>query len=185
MFFTRSRFNSYRTNKRLLIIFLLIVNAYVYQDVMEGLRNEWDRFMQPRIIIIEREQSSGDEPSNAHHEAPGADGSSAPAGELEEEAEQSASISIEDKIRQTFPEEPEVMVAIAKAESKLNPHVVNRANTDGSVDVGIFQVNSIHGYDEEFLKNEDNNLKVARQIYEKQGKNAWVAYWNGAYEQWL
>ena len=95
------------------------------------------------------------------------------------------SLSIEEKIRQAFPEEPEVMLAIAKAESKLNPHVVNRANTNGSVDTGIFQVNSIHGYSEEYLLDEDNNLRVAREIYERQGKEAWVAYLNGAYKKWL
>jgi hypothetical protein len=94
-------------------------------------------------------------------------------------------LSIEDKIRKTFPENPEVMLAIAKAESKLNPHAINRANRNGSVDVGLFQINSIHGYDEEFLKNEDNNLKVARKIYDTQGITAWSAYNNGAYLKWL
>ena len=94
-------------------------------------------------------------------------------------------LSIEDKIRKTFPENPEVMLAIAKAESKLNPHAINRANRNGSFDVGLFQINSIHGYDEEFLKNEDNNLKVARKIYDTQGITAWSAYNNGAYLKWL
>lgn len=93
--------------------------------------------------------------------------------------------SIEEKIKKMFPEEFEIMLAIAKAESKLNPHVVNRSNSDGSIDTGIFQINSIHGYDEEFLKNEDNNLIIARKIYDKQGLNAWSAYKNGAYLKWL
>lgn len=95
------------------------------------------------------------------------------------------SLSIEEKIRITFPEEPDIMLAIAKAESKLNPHALNRANRNGSVDIGIFQINSIHGYDEEYLKNEDNNLKIAREIYEKQGITAWASYNNGAYLKWL
>ncbi len=94
-------------------------------------------------------------------------------------------LSIEEKIRKTFPENPEVMIAIAKAESKLNPHAINRANRNGSVDTGIFQINSIHGYSEEFLKNEDNNLKVARKIYDTQGITAWSAYNNGAFLNWL
>lgn len=95
------------------------------------------------------------------------------------------SLSIEEKIRITFPEEPDIMLAIAKAESQLNPHAINRANRNGSVDTGIFQINSIHGYDEEYLKNEDNNLKIAREIYEKQGITAWASYNNGAYLKWL
>ena len=94
-------------------------------------------------------------------------------------------LSIEEKIRKTFPEEPEIMLAIAKAESKLNPHAINRANRNGSVDTGLFQINSIHGYSEEFLKNEDNNLKVAREIYDRQGITAWSAYNNGAFLNWL
>lgn len=89
-------------------------------------------------------------------------------------------LSIEDKIKQTFPEQPEIMLAVAKAESKLNPHATN-INRNGTKDTGIFQVNSVHGYNEEWLKNEDNNLKAARKIYEKQGLKAWYAYQNGAY----
>jgi len=95
------------------------------------------------------------------------------------------SLSIEEKIRQMFPEKPDIMLAIAKAESKLNPHVVNRGNSNGTIDCGIFQINSVWGYDEEFLKNEDNNLKIARIVYEKQGITAWASYNNGAYLKWL
>lgn len=105
--------------------------------------------------------------------------------EISSSEEVPPSLSIEDKIRKTFPENPELMIAIAKAESKLNPHAINRANSNGSVDTGIFQINSIHGYSEEYLKNEDNNLKIARIVYEKQGITAWASYNNGAYLKWL
>ena len=185
-------FKTYKTKKRLLAIFLLVVNAYIYTGVYYHISEEIARMLEPKIVYIEREapQSGDSAPIDNGEGNASQDQYHAVYGEVVEavsyvEGEQSPSLSIEEKIRQAFPEEPEVMLAIAKAESKLNPHVVNRANTNGSVDTGIFQVNSIHGYSEEYLLDEDNNLRVAREIYERQGKEAWVAYLNGAYKKWL
>lgn len=83
--------------------------------------------------------------------------------------------SIEDLIREAFPECPDTMLAIAKAESRLKSDAVN-VNRNGTKDCGIFQINEVHGYDCEWLKNVDNNLKVAREVYLKQGLKAWVTY---------
>lgn len=83
--------------------------------------------------------------------------------------------SIEQMIEATFPEDPETMLAIAKAESRLKPEATN-INRDGSKDCGIFQINSIHGYDCEWLKVPENNMKAARAVYEKQGLTAWATY---------
>jgi len=87
---------------------------------------------------------------------------------------------IQEKIKETFPECPDIALAIAIAESKLNPNAVNTGNKNGSVDRGIFQINSIHGHGEE-LFNADTNLQIARKIYDKNGWKAWSAYKNGAY----
>lgn len=85
-------------------------------------------------------------------------------------------LSLDEKICKTFPEDCEIMIAISKAEnSKRDPFAVGY-NKDGSIDVGIFQINSIHGYDKEYLFDIDNNIKVAREIYDREGKEAWVAY---------
>lgn len=81
-------------------------------------------------------------------------------------------------IKKAFPENFETMLAIAKAESRLRPDAVN-INKNGSKDCGIFQINSVHGYDCEWLKNPSNNIKVAREVYEKQGLKAWST-WNYA-----
>jgi hypothetical protein len=191
VFFTRARFiHSYKTKKRLLTAFLLLNNIYILSGVFGELRTQYEVIIRPTHYSIVRQtevvQQSKDEPVASEDDGDGVTIEQDTSVSVSEEGDDpSPSLSIEEKIRKTFPEEPEVMVAIAKAESKLNPHVVNRANKDGSVDVGIFQINSIHGYDEEWLKNEDNNIKVARQIYEKQGKNAWVVYWKGHYTEWL
>lgn len=88
------------------------------------------------------------------------------------------------KIAKTFPENPDVMVAIAKAESGLNPKASN-VNRNGSSDIGLFQVNSIHGYDDLEMFDPEKNIEAARKIYEKQGLTAWVAFQNGSYKKFL
>ena len=54
--------------------------------------------------------------------------------------ESSSQLSLEDKILQAFNGDVE-MVQIAKAESRLNPMAYNE-NRNGTIDVGIFQINS-------------------------------------------
>lgn len=39
---------------------------------------------------------------------------------------------------------PQVLYAIARVESGLNPSAVNRANRNGSIDTGLMQINSVH-----------------------------------------
>ena len=84
---------------------------------------------------------------------------------------------VEDKIRQTFPEQSDLMLKIAFWESRLDPNATN-LNRNGSKDCGLMQVNSIHGYDCEWPKDVDNNLRVARKIYDTQGVTAWSSYNN-------
>ncbi len=53
-------------------------------------------------------------------------------------------LSVLDMIRETFPEEPEIMLAIAKAESSLNPHAssITDKMADGrSFSYGLYQIN--------------------------------------------
>jgi hypothetical protein len=89
--------------------------------------------------------------------------------------ESSPQPDIESLIRQTFPEYPDTMVQIARAESHFKNEAVN-INRNGSKDCGIFQVNSVHGYDCDWLKNPENNLKAAREVFDKQGLTAWSTY---------
>lgn len=87
-------------------------------------------------------------------------------------------------IEEKFPENPKLMVAIARAESGLNPYATNK-NKNGSVDTGIFQINSVHGHDQLELTKIEKNIEVARKVYEKQGLGAWVAYTNGSFKKFL
>lgn len=89
-------------------------------------------------------------------------------------------LTVEEKIAKTFPENPEVMIAVAKAESGLNPLTTNR-NTNGSRDIGLFQINSVHGYSDLEMFDVDKNLVAARAIYDKQGITAWAAVNNVSY----
>ena len=47
-------------------------------------------------------------------------------------------------------------------------------NSNGSVDTGIFMVNSVHGYSEEQLKDWKFNIDKAKQIYDRNGWSAWA-----------
>jgi hypothetical protein len=93
-------------------------------------------------------------------------------------------ITIEEKIAKTFPENPELMIAVFKAESGLNPMATNK-NTNGSRDIGIAQINSVHGHDDLEMFDVDKNLKVAREIYDKQGILAWYGFSNGSYKKFM
>lgn len=116
---------------------------------------------------------------------------------------------VEKIVRETFPEEPTVAVAVAKAESGLNPNRENRGKANGKYkgecSIGLFQINlrsdgctgkKVH-WDKvpgetleekvEWLKVPENNAKIARDIYDGRGGNwyAWGAYTNGSYKQHL
>lgn len=114
--------------------------------------------------------------------------------ELESEQPQEAQIDnrvddtlvegVEAKIAKAFPEDPKLMIAVAKAESGLNPRAIHK-NTNGTLDIGIFQINTVHGYDQLSLTDIDTNIKVAREIYNKQGLKAWTVIATGAYKKFL
>ena len=93
-------------------------------------------------------------------------------------------LTIEEKIAEAFPENPAVMIAVAKAESGLNPLATNR-NTNGSRDIGLMMINSVHGNDDLEMFDVDKNLAEARKVYEKQGITAWAAFNNGSYLKFL
>ena len=92
--------------------------------------------------------------------------------------------TVEEKICETFKDNCKLMIAIAHAESGMNAKAINH-NRNGSVDCGLFQVNSIHGVSCQDLFDVDTNLKVAKKIYDKQGLQAWSAYNNGSYKKFL
>lgn len=84
-------------------------------------------------------------------------------------------------IKKTFPEDPNGAVAIAKCESGLKPTAHNPTNTNGTVDSGLFQINSTHfprmermGLD---VWNPEHNVQFARMLYDESGWRPWVCAW--------
>lgn len=116
----------------------------------------------------------------------------------------SALASPEALIRKYFPEDPETMLAIAKAESRMkadnqnwncyysaDESVVYETKVPGShstsckpehrkfawsVDCGIFQINMPGKVCDPKLFNIEENSKVARKILDTQGLSAWMTY---------
>lgn len=86
-------------------------------------------------------------------------------------------------IRQTFPEAPDVAIAVATCESGLKPHAYNPKNTNGSTDGGLWQINSVH--DKELARlglnkyDPEDATKFARMLYEENHWNDWVCYTHG------
>ena len=85
-------------------------------------------------------------------------------------------------IVETFPEDASTALAIAKCESGLNPDAYNPKNKNGSVDRGLFQVNSVHDNRLEALGldpwNPEDNAVFARMLYEENGWLPWVCAWH-------
>lgn len=87
--------------------------------------------------------------------------------------------NVENSIRQHFGDEAEVAIQVAQCESGLRPDAVGY-NTNGSYDTGVFQINSIHAKKipspnkKEWLMNPENNIKLAKQIYDRQSWSPWV-----------
>ena len=97
------------------------------------------------------------------------------------------------------PEEAPVISAIAMAESGGNPNAHNPRYPDDSY--GLMQINMLddpgsnymlgasrrrkYGIQNSDLKNPVINMKVAKDIWDTQGPNAWSVYQSGAYKKHL
>ena len=175
---TKSRGVSYKLKKVVILVSLLLNNYFIWNSLIDNLKDI------PTVHIIS---------VNAEEEVK-ADNKVSVSSSVIERAGVSASPnvkgggntppSIEDKIKKAFPKNYETMIAIAKAESRLIP-TAEHTNKNGTRDVGLFQINSIHGYDSEKLKDVDFNLRVAREVLDNQGLMAWSVYNNGSYKQFL
>jgi len=79
----------------------------------------------------------------------------------------------------------QVALAVAKAESGLKEDAFN-VNSNGSIDVGIFQINSVHykkqGCSLKEIIDPYKNVDCAYEIYQSSGWNAWSVYNNGSFK---
>lgn len=74
-----------------------------------------------------------------------------------------------------------LMTAISLAESGGDPTATHK-NSDGSIDYGLMQVNSVHGYDPNCLLQAECNIDKAHDVWLSQGYSAWTTYKTGAYK---
>lgn len=158
---------------------LILMLMFVFEEV--------SALMTPNVVIIEQAHASLVEIP----EEEVARDSVSKTGESslrEERGEEKRNLSIpqagdiEQMILAEFGEDGRLMVAIAKAESgqDLNPKAYNE-NRNGTWDVGVFQINQIHGYDKKWLEDPVNNIAAAKKIKNTQGLKAWVSFSNGNY----
>lgn len=79
-----------------------------------------------------------------------------------------------------------VMTAIALAESSGNPGAVSKPNKNGTVDRGLFQINSVHSqYDPGKLLDPAYNAKAAYEVAGGKDFTRWSTYNSGAYKKYL
>lgn len=85
-----------------------------------------------------------------------------------------------------------IMIAIAKSENGYEMHGntwgadrTYGGNSNGSVDTGIFMINSVHGYSVGYLQDAENNIEIAYEVWLSQGCEAWSDYSNGRYLKYL
>lgn len=89
---------------------------------------------------------------------------------MAEEPEQQTNISI---IKKIWTDAWKVGVAIASCESGLRHDAVNTHNSDGTIDVGLYQINSVHNWREADMMNPIANAAVAYAMYQRQGLTPW------------
>jgi hypothetical protein len=70
------------------------------------------------------------------------------------------------------------MIAIAHAESGFNCGATNTANRNGTVDRGLFQINSVHNFTGDYFDCQ-TNIEMAHKVWLSQGYDAWVVYQTG------
>lgn len=79
-----------------------------------------------------------------------------------------------------FPDDQLVTaVAVAFAESGFNATAINRSNSNGSTDYGLWQINSVHNFPEVAngtWRDPKVNASMALRVYRRQGWNAWSVY---------
>lgn len=73
-------------------------------------------------------------------------------------------------------------VSIAMAESHCRKDAINH-NKNGSIDEGVFQINSIHKQSN--MMDYKKNISYAYRLYKGQGWRPWSTYINGSYKKFI
>lgn len=79
-------------------------------------------------------------------------------------------------------------IAVSRAENGTRQCDRININNNKTLDIGIFQLNSIH-FSKKYTLNDfsdcTKNIEIAYSIFKEQGWTPWVAYQNGSYKQFL
>lgn len=94
---------------------------------------------------------------------------------------------IERLVRETFPEDPDTAIKIAKAESELIPtaynpenHYDRQRNYICKSSQGVMQIACVHHQSNpDELQNVELNLEIARKLYDERGWRPWGVCHNG------
>jgi len=82
-----------------------------------------------------------------------------------------------------------VALAIQRAENPTGDCEIYHYNTDGTLDWGYFQINTVHlkrpGVNLHALLDCKANIDFAYQLYTEKGFEPWTTYRNGAYRQFI
>ena len=95
---------------------------------------------------------------------------------------------IERLIIETWPESPEIALAVAYAESGMNPHALNANDSHSGCNgsYGVFQIGCLHETNPDVLFDAKYNIKRAREIYDSAGSwQPWGAHTNGSFRAYL
>ncbi|MEO0289598.1 MAG: transglycosylase SLT domain-containing protein [candidate division WOR-3 bacterium] len=86
------------------------------------------------------------------------------------------------------PVDGKIAIAIARAESGMREEAIN-VNHNGSLDIGIFQINSVHwkkeGCSPKELFDAYKNVDCAYKIWQASGWSAWTVAKNGSFLRFL
>lgn len=179
LFFTRSRFFKEKTKKRLLVMFLLVVIAHIYANLGADILKRATKTETVTITI--RKEVMGDNGVKTEVKPQTIpNGSSVQAGEWEQ------SLSVEEQIRKTFPEDPETAIAVAKCESRLDNSRIGDTHLP-EPSYGLFQINRHWNpqFSVEELQTLEGNLHAGREIYEEGGWNRWSCYRFDYYKKFI
>lgn len=95
---------------------------------------------------------------------------------------------IQQYICDTFGSDCRVALAVQHAENGTMQCDRFGINKNGTIDVGLFQINSVHlkkGYTLSDLADCRKNVDIAFELFKAQGWTPWVAYNNGSYKKFM
>lgn len=94
-------------------------------------------------------------------------------------------VTVEDKIKTAFPKDWNIMLAIAHAESNLDPLAYNDSTKYPCV--GVFQIRLLpeRGITRTQMEDVDHNIEYAKMLHDKYGFKPWSAWLNGSFKKFL